>query len=146
MYSLRSGVRPLPAVATHPGYQPGYQNATPPAANVSAVTATLEALYPLIDSLKPSTDFEIGITNVVRLLVGQLAEVKREQDKMQQHTDHSFQGISSGMLDLTRSTVKTEQYNRRDTATVTGLVKADGENDESLHRAVADVMSAAYVA
>ncbi len=129
-HALRSRGPPPPS-SDYPGYQPptAAQPYPPHHAAVSAtssspnskldtVTATLDGLSPLIDSLKPSSDFEIGVSNVLRLLVGHVREIKLEQHMLRQFSERNFCEIDGSVTGLTRAVVKSEQYTRRDTVTV----------------------------
>ncbi len=105
-YPLRN-LGPITSSANIPGYQPPSAYIPPHTTphttspvdrslfagqkpNIEAVTATLDALTPMLDSLKLSTDFEIGICNVMRIVIGQVKELKLEQHMHRQHTERSF--------------------------------------------------------
>ena len=147
-------------------YQPGYQPPTysqpppPPAFNqqsdvrshtptphlnlnnkIDDVTATLDSILPMIDSMKPTEQFQISVCNVLRLLVGQIKEIKLAQVKLQESTVSSLGVVDENLVDLTRSAVKGEQYHRRDTLTVTGVPKNSTETDAELGKKVAESLS-----
>ena len=164
-YPLRSHGPPPPS-SDRPGYQPPRPttaqpylapHATASAASSSlhppphssnlldTVTATLEALTPMIDSLQPKSAFEIGMTNIVRLIVGQQRELKLEHHMLHQSTERSFCEVDGSVVGLTRAVVKSEQYTRRDTVTMVGLEKPKDETDVSLSNKVAETLSASGV-
>ncbi len=154
--------------AIRPGYQPpGYQAPVtrpshPPAPfqqpvvsqpsaasspfsvdrKIDADTVTVDGLLPVIDALKPQSEFELGVTNVLRLLVGHLKEIKLDQFKQTQTTENTFCQVDQGMVGLTKAVVKGEQYNRRDTITMVGLPKAADETEATLTTKVAQHLSA----
>ena len=146
-------------------YQPGYQPPTfnqPPSftqqpgvrsqpsgstphlnlnTKIEDVTATLDGILPMIDSMKPSDPFQISVCNVLRLLVGQMKEIKLGQVKLQDSTISSLGVVDDNLVDLTRTAVKGEQYHRRDTLTVTGVPKRNEETVAELGKKVAESLS-----
>ena len=162
--SKRYNFRPRPGTSqTQPqnqGYQ-GNQGYQPPELSVPSIhpsrlqkletavqdsAATLDTLVPMIDRLRAESDFEIGVSNILRLVIAQLREVKVEQMKLQQMTADSFKCYESNLDDLARITVKNEQYSRRDTVTVAGLpLSTDGETEDQLTKNVAEKLSASGV-
>ena len=65
-----------------------------------------------------------------------MKEIKLELDRNRHSTEKFMHNMDGSMVDITRGLVKTEQYNRRDTITVTGLPKASGETPDTLKRKV----------
>ena len=158
-YNLRSHSA-APRVPTqyqpvNPGYQPPPAHHVPTSNqfaaldnDVSSAAATLESVLPMIDTAKPTTDFQITISNVLRILVGQMKEMKLEQHLLRQSIHQDFQCVANNfkqmdcdMLDMTRQVVKTEQYNRRDMITVVGLEKPAEETEQQLAAKVAEHLS-----
>ena len=95
----------------------------------------------MIDSMKPGDQFQISVCNVLRLLVGQLKEIKLGQAKLQKSTINSLGIVDENLIDISRSAVKSEQYHRRDTLTVTGVPKNTNETDAELEKKVAESLS-----
>ncbi len=150
-YNLRSSAAAAPTttnVAQSATSQQGYQ---PPTVHggmfsgigsaLDSVTATLDTLPQIIDSLKVNTDVEIGLCNVVRVLIGQLKEMILDIHRLKENVDGSFRQMDGSMVELTRQVVKGEQYNRRDTVTVVGLPLEDGESQSTLTEKVAQHLS-----
>ncbi|KAL5252075.1 hypothetical protein ACHWQZ_G015027 [Mnemiopsis leidyi] len=159
-------LRPRRGLMTSSSYQPGYQpptsNIQPPplrqepdvrsqtsastphldiGASIEDATATLDGMLPMIDSMKPGDQFQISVCNVLRLLVGQLKEIKLGQAKLQKSTISSLGVVDENLIDISRSAVKSEQYHRRDTLTVTGVPKNANETDAELEKKVAESLS-----
>jgi hypothetical protein len=106
-----------------------------------ASIATIEALMPLIEALKPTTDFEVGMSNIARLVVGHLKEIKYEVSNFIQCSHRSFSQMDGSLSELTTAVVKSEQYNRRDTVTVLGIPQPDDEKQDALAQKVATQLS-----
>ncbi len=151
-YNLRSQTaQPSSLLSAGPGYQPFANSSNGPpqtssradAVNkcVETVTATLDGLLPLLDTLKPASDFEIGISNVARLLIGHLREVKLELHDLKQMSHRSFSAMDGSLKDITTGVVKTEQYARRDTITVVGVAQPTDEKPAALAEKVAQQLS-----
>ena len=111
------------------------------AQSLNAATAIIEALSPLVNALKPTTDFEIGMTNLARLFVTHLNDVTVKYHDLKQHYHRSFSALDNSLTELTTSAVKTEQYNRRDTLTVLGMPQQPEENEDVLAKKVAAQLS-----
>ena len=125
------------------GYQPitSSQSRSNLEERLSGATATIDSIMPMLHALKPSTDFERGLVDVVKLLSAQLRELKFEHCKLSD--DYSFRNreYANNFDKLTLSCVKTEQYSRRDTVTVVGLSKPEGESQSDLCSKVAAALS-----
>ena len=82
---------------------------------IDDVTATLDldSILPMIDSMKPTEQFQISVYNVLRLLFGQIKEIKLAQVKLQESTVSSLGVVDENLVDLTQSAVKGEQYQQR---------------------------------
>ena len=139
-YNLRNRSSNPSELAQSQGYQPP-EGFSMQDANVQQVSATLDAITPMIDKLKPETDFEIGISNVVRLLIAQMKDIKQEHYNFQQMTARSLRHQDKQADDLALVVLKNEQYSRRDTVTVAGVAKSEGETAASLSRKVAENLS-----
>ena len=150
-YHLRSSnaphqSAPRPNHDYRPGYQPdsgdfvqsGFDKVDQ---SINAASAPIDALNNLIDALKPVSDFEIGMTNLARIIVGHLKEIKLEVHDLKQVTHRSFSAMDGSLSDLTTAVVKGEQYNRRDTVTVLGMPQPSDEKPDVLAKKVATQLS-----
>ena len=108
---------------------------------LAGVTETLESISPMIDCLKPESQFETGIVNIVRLLTGQLKELKLDHNRFRNEMYCSMRSSNEHMDELMLSSVKNEQYSRRDTINVVGLSKPESESQSELCTKVADALS-----
>ena len=159
-YNLRSsstsaGNLPAPPPPTAPGYQPPgsfhhrpqyipTQNtaAVPPfEAEVDTIAATLDSLLPIIQAAKPTTPTETSLLNVVQIMIGQMKAINQKIDRSKATTSGCLKDMDNSMVDVTRGLVKTEQYNRRDTITVTGLQKETEETEETLTAKIVETLS-----
>ncbi|MCP4261681.1 MAG: hypothetical protein GY774_29890, partial [Planctomycetes bacterium] len=111
----------------------------------ASLTNTLDSLVPMINDLKPATAFEVGVTNVLRVLIGQFKDFKGEVDQLRYTVQGEFNNVGRDMSSMVKNVVKTEQYGRRDTLTVVGLPKPDNETNEVLTKKVADALSVSGV-
>ena len=116
-----------------------FQHATP--SNVGGLCgpagAALMAVKSMLQNVPPTTPFEKNIHNCVELLIGHFIEMKHELEIFKCKSidfDHS-------MREIKVSTVKTEQYSRRDCITVTGVGKPEGETTKDLGVKVASTLS-----
>ena len=153
-YNLRSNMTTAPPAN---GYQDSSQFRPPSASNSSsaqfdtranACVATLDSLLPMLDSLKPETDFQIGISNYLRLLTAQVREIKvdlnelrSEQLKVKDELYFSNRAYVQTFDELKLSSVKNEQYTRRDTISVLGLAMPSQESQADLCTKVAHALS-----
>ena len=134
-YALH-GQPQLPQSRTVPLSQPLPGNT--PSANVSGpVGETLIAIKTMLDSVAPSTPFEKNMFNCVNLLIAQMHEMKHEVERANTRAAH----LTHALRDVELSTVKTEQYSRRDCVTVTGVAHTEGETTKDLGPKVASVLS-----
>ena len=97
MFTLRSG-RTVRNGGDDSSHQDGYQTEVPRSpiqtrgsardrmdrldSQSSSLTNTLDSLVPMLNDLKPESAFEVGVTSVLRILVGQLKDFKGEIDQM----------------------------------------------------------------
>ncbi len=125
---------PLPQKTASSPFQPA-------SSSIDDIAATLDSIGPKINSIKPDTDFHITVSNILRLVVAQLKEIKVEQHRQRQTTESTFRQFDMTMFDMTRAVAKGEQYNRRDSAIVVGLPKNDTETEDTLATAVAEQLS-----
>ena len=143
-----SGYQPPPhfdpsAFQHRPQYIPTQNTAasSPLEAEVDTVAAALDSLLPIIQGATPTTPFETSIQNVVQVLIGQMKAINQKVDRNRTVTCGSLRQMDNSMVDVTRGLVKTEQYNRRDTITVTGLQKESTETEDALAKKVAGALS-----
>ena len=78
-----------------------------------------------MDGLNPSSDFETGIVNYLRLLTAQVRELKSDQSHIKLREEYSYRNhaFNEQFDDLELNVAKSEQYTRRDTITIVGLEK-----------------------
>ncbi len=118
--------------------------------SLSGVTATLDTMKQMLDGLTAETDFERGILTYLALLHSQVCEarteharLREEQARMRDEMLVRNRNVRESVEDLSLNVLKTEQYSRRDTVTVVGLIKPEGaETHSELTKKVADVLSA----
>ena len=115
---------------------PSFQAASHPSSS-NAVASTLLTIKSMLETTPPSTPFEINATNCINLLISQMVEMKHEQEVSNSKTA----GLMHVVRDIEVSTIKTEQYSRRDCITVTGVSQAAGETRKDLGQKVASVLS-----
>ena len=106
-----------------------------------SVTNTLDAICPMIEGLKPNSDFETGVINILRLLVGQMRDFKAEMAELKNSNWSDFRQLDEDITSLAVTTFKTEQYSRRDTMLITGLPKPADESHEDLTKKVTETLS-----
>ena len=133
------------------GYQPqGYQQASPHVSDmsrdidhrISEMTPTLDHMYnSLLAGLTAQSPFEKSILTYLGFLHSQVKEFKIEQCKLREEMIVRNRNVTESVDNLTLSVVKTEQYARRDTVTVVGLAKPDGESTDDLAKKVAEALS-----
>ena len=145
-YFTRSAAGGVPS-PRNVGYQPDERQpvAAPPLytqnrfaaldSQAGSVTNTLDAICPLIEALKPDSDFQTGVVNILRLLVGQFRDFKSELAEVKRSNYSDFRQIDEDVTSLAVTTFKTEQYSRRDTMLITGLPKSVEESHEDLTKA-----------
>ena len=73
--------------------------------------------------------------------MGQMKEIKLGQVKLQESTVSSPGVVDEQLTDISRTAAKGEQYHRRDTLTVTGVLMASEETDVQLENKVATSLS-----
>lgn len=110
---------------------------------LSDATAAIDAISPLIDSLKPEGDFQTGMVNCLRLLVGQLREIKYNHASLINQLNTRDKSVDLDISLIEKTVNKTDQYSRRAMITVTGLSKPTdhAETSHELSTKVAEVLS-----
>ena len=153
----RSGTRfgPPPTTPVCSGYQPPstneprvvYSNALSASMsipqfsqNLDCFTSAIDAMKPMLESLKPTNDVETGIINYLRLLTGHLRDLKQEFGVMAKRYDDRFDECRKRTYDVELTVHKAEQYTRRDTVTVVGVNMPESETQSSLSTVVAKTM------
>ena len=86
------------------------------------VTSTLDHMKNLLDELEPATPFEKGMKSYLSFLHCQFTELKHQVDRVQSDSVVRYRNTMETVDELALSCIKTEQYLRRDTVTVVGLV------------------------
>ena len=127
----------------HPKYVP-MQNTeafSPLETEIDTVPAALDSLLPIIQGAAPKSPFETSVQNVMQVLIGQVKAINQKVDRNRNATCGCLRQMDNSMVDVTRGLVKTEQYNRRDTITVTGLQKESTETEDTLAQKVAETLS-----
>ena len=130
-----------------PPYSQGYQPPTRASSandferHLAGVTDTIDSLAPLLAALKPSTDFEQGVVNYMRLVTAQLRELKIDHSKLRDEFTFRNRSYTEHLDNLYTSCVKSEQYTRRDTINVVGLAMSENESQDNLCSKIADSLS-----
>jgi len=106
-----------------------------------SVTSTLDHMKTLLDELEPATPFEKGMKSYMTFLHCQFTELKHQVDRVQSDSVVRHRNTMETVDELALTCVKTEQYSRRDTVTVVGLVQPDNETQAGLTKKVAEVLS-----
>ena len=116
---------------------------------IDDTAATLDTLQSMLSTMKPTSDFEQNIVQYLGLLTAQMKEIKFEQAHIIKRSvanardnEHRFAHVNRSFDDVNRSVIKTEQYSRRDTITMSGLSKAtEGETAVDLGNRIANTLS-----
>ncbi len=99
---------------------------------LAGATATIDALNPLLEALKPSSEFEQSVVNYMKLLTAHLRELKTDHMKLKEEFSYRNRKFVEDFDELHLNVVKNEQYSRRDTITVIGLAKQTEETPADL--------------
>lgn len=110
--------------------------------SIGSVTSMLDRLGKTLEDLPAVTEFEKGVKDYLGYMHSQVTEIKLEQSRLRDEMLVRSHQVRDSVSELTLNVAKTEQYTRRDTVTVVGLLKPEGtESQDVLCSKVANVLS-----